>query len=139
MWTLLHSNSTSHGCFEGKGGGLDLHFVLLQLPKKWGTHLELPFRTTWRVKERPLLCFSPHKQGVSPESENIRLQSHRLLEGSGSLWVCTCGDMAAVETHECCQCAHFVWIFCCSLVSGGILPTFGEISVSSLSPCCLIP
>ena len=48
--TLLHIVA-----LEGKGRGLDLHFVLLQMPKRWDTQLQLPFRNAWGVKERHLL------------------------------------------------------------------------------------
>lgn len=62
MMQILLGMSPQHGqtllhvvALEGKGRGLDLHFVLLQMPRKWGAQLGLPFRNTWGAKEKPLL------------------------------------------------------------------------------------
>lgn len=125
---------------EGKGRGLDFRFVLLQMPKRWDTQFELPFRNTWGSKTGPS---SPHLKWrvLSPKASG--LQSHQCVEGSGSLLVHTCSDMVAMETHTLHGCAHSVWVFCCGLLSGGILPIFDEICVlpfsmlpHSLGPPC---
>lgn len=71
--TLLHIVA-----LERKGRGLDLHFFfLLQMPKRWDTLLELPFRNTPGVKERLLLsCPLTNKARVlSPKASGSSLTS----------------------------------------------------------------
>jgi len=98
---LLH-----RAAVEGKGRGLDLHFVLLQMPERWDTK-EAP----------PQLPLCKHSASPDPKAASSCLRGVRR-----AVLVRTCGGTAAVETCMLHQRAHSAGVFCCCLLSGGFLP-----------------
>lgn len=122
----------------GKGRRLDLLLLLLQMPKSRGTQLGLPVRNTWGSKR------SPSSAPTLQARHESWVQKHwaPVSPVCGGKWLPT---GTYLQWHGGYGNPHTSWVpslgvvFCCGLLARGILPIFGEISVSSLSRCCLIP